>query len=61
MTDEQKDWIDSASYEMLLRKWRFTPIGDPFFQDSETAEYHLKTMHEKKPDNHSQISKKIGW
>ena len=31
MTDEQKRWIDNASYEELLRKWRFTPSGDPIF------------------------------
>lgn len=30
---EMITWIDNASYEDLLRKWRFAPGGDPFFVD----------------------------
>lgn len=29
--DEMVLWIDRASYEDLLRKWRFARPGDPFF------------------------------
>ena len=30
---EMKRWIDNASYEELLRKWRYAPTGDPFFHN----------------------------
>ena len=26
-----RDWIDTADYEQLLRRWRFAPAGDPAF------------------------------
>jgi len=56
-----KKWIDNASYEELLRKWRFAPIGDPYFQ-GETGDYYSKVMKEKKQNcDHVQASKKIGW
>lgn len=29
--EELKNWIDNATYQELLRKWRFSPSGDPFF------------------------------
>ena len=38
LTEENKNYIDSLSYESLLHKWRFAPIGDPMFQD-ETGKY----------------------
>ena len=47
MTPEQKKWIDEASYEDLLRKWRFAPAGDPMFQ-GDTGEYYSKVMNEQR-------------
>jgi hypothetical protein len=38
-----KHWIDTAPYEALLRKWRFAPAGDPFFQ-GEVGEYYSKRL-----------------
>lgn len=64
MDPKIKEWIDNASYEELLRKWRFAPIGDPMFID-ETGEYYYDVMREKKNQlSHEeavQASKNIGW
>lgn len=48
MTNEDmKEWIDKASYLELLRRWRFAPAGDPFFQVP-IGSYYSKVMAEKK-------------
>jgi len=61
---EMKAWIDGASYEELLRRWRFAPSGDPIFQ-GETGDYYTKVMAKKReeigPGEHTKASKKIGW
>ena len=61
MNEQVKNWIDNASYEQLLSKWRFASIGDPMFQ-GQTGEYYSKVMFEKKKQSdHVQASKNIGW
>jgi len=64
MTKEQKDWIDTASYESLLRKVRFAPIGDVMFQGS-SGEYYGKVMDARRKEigaaGHTATSKRIGW
>jgi len=59
-----KTWIDNASYEELLYKWRFAESGDPFFS-GEMGEYYSKVIREKRdalePGIAAAISKKIGW
>ena len=61
MTDEQKEWIDKATYETLLRKWRFSPLGDAFFC-GECGTYFSKVMSEKKRKcDHVAASKNVGW
>jgi len=59
-----KDWIDNASYEDLLQRWRFASCGDPFFQ-GETGQYYSRVMAEKKDklsnSERVEISKRIGW
>jgi len=64
MNEKMKKWIDEADYSQLLRKWRFAPTGDPFFQ-GEIGDYYAKIMAEKKEqigDNIAvAISKEIGW
>ena len=61
---EMKAWIDKASYEELLRHWRFAPVGDPFFC-GEVGQYYTKRMHERRAeegnDVHVAASKAIGW
>jgi hypothetical protein len=62
LTPENKKDIDSLSYEELLRKWRFAPAGEPWFQ-GETGDYWAKRMaelREQHPDPVG-VSKRIGW
>jgi len=63
MTDEQKAWIDAASYQELLQRWRNAPVGAPMFQ-GDTGDYYAKVMAEKKakvgPDAAVAASKAIG-
>jgi hypothetical protein len=63
MTPEEKKWIDEASYEDMLRKWRFSPLGDTYFvDDQERADYFVKAMAEKRAQtNHVFASKRVGW
>jgi hypothetical protein len=64
MTPEQKQWIDEASLEDLLRKWRFAPSGDLMFQ-GDTGEYYKEKMWDKRDKAGStewtRVSKLIGW
>lgn len=65
MTEEEmKEWIDNASYEELLFKWRFAPVGHPLFRGA-TGDYFKSTLDKKKEElTHEErvgISKKIGF
>lgn len=61
---EMIKWIDNATYEQLLKKWRFAPSGDPFFEGA-TGEYYTQKMRDKRKEigNDAQVaaSKRIGW
>ena len=58
---KMKRWIDDASYEELLRKWRFASVGDPYFQ-GETGTYYSNVMAQKRMAvDHVAASKRIGW
>lgn len=65
LTEANKKYIDSLSYEELLRKWRFAPSGDKWFT-GETGEYWADRMSELRSrpggqDEHVRASKAIGW
>lgn len=66
MTPREKDWIDKASYEALLRRWRFTitPPGESIFS-GESATYYAEVMRKRReeigPAGHTATSKAIGW
>lgn len=47
MTQEMKKWIDAASYQDLLAKWRFEPIGSHWFE-GEAGEYFKEVMKTKR-------------
>ena len=59
-----KEWIDSASYEDLLRKVRHAPAGDPCFV-GDTSKYFGDVMSKRKrqvgDDGAVAASKRIGW
>jgi len=61
---ESKRWIDNASYETLLKRWRFAKSGDDMFQ-GDIGKYYSDAMQEKKDDlphkEQVEISKRIGW
>ncbi len=63
-TNAEKDWIDNATYQELLRRWRHAPVGDPMFQ-GDTGDYYSKVMAEKRsavgPVAAVAASKAIGW
>lgn len=64
MTNEERIvWIKKASYEELLRLWRFEPSGSPWFLD-ETGKIFKDRMNQLKeanPEAAVQASKNIGW
>ena len=61
--ERMKVWIDEASYEDLLRKWRFASVGSLWFQ-GEMGDYYAKVMAKKRDetaDNGVSASKAVGW
>jgi len=62
LTENIKQQIDKMTYSQLLYKHRFSPIGDPLFE-GESGEYFAERMKELRIDdeNHSKVSKEIGW
>jgi hypothetical protein len=61
---EMKDWVDNASYDELLSKWRFAPVDDPFFRaDTGITDYYSNAMSIKRAatyDNGVAASKRVG-
>lgn len=64
LTKENKKTIDSLSYEQLLSRWRFAPMGNCWLQ-GETGDYWSSAMNKKKKEigqtEAVSISKNIGW
>ena len=63
LTPELKTQIDGMSIMTLLSKIRFSPCGDPLFQD-ESGDYCMKRyaeLRDKNPDEHVAASKTLGW
>lgn len=64
MTDAARiAWIDQASIEELLRKWRFAPAGDGFFYREVGRHFAavLKERREADPNAYVEASKRVGW
>lgn len=63
MSPEDKALIDGMSTEQLLRRYRFSQIGDPIFQ-GDTGEYYMQVLFAKRakdPEAWPKISKAVGW
>ena len=65
MTDAERiEWIEQASYEELLHKWRFEPSDSRWFQGEVGKAYGL-TMRQRRIEvgnaEHVATSKRIGW
>jgi hypothetical protein len=63
-TAKMKAWIDAATYEELLSRWRFAKVGDPIF-NGEVGKYFKETMwlkgNELGEEARVRASRKIGW
>lgn len=57
--EELKEDIDSWNQEELCYRWRFEPIGSPYFQ--EDVGTHFKKAMIRAGGFTPEISKKIGW
>jgi hypothetical protein len=58
---EAKKWIDSATYEQLLYRWRYGPTGDEMFR-GDIYRYYKAVMEQhriKNPVGHIRASKAI--
>ena len=44
LTAENKAHIDGLSYEGLLSRWRFAPVGDPWFMGEKRSHLALSSM-----------------
>lgn len=64
MRQDDQDWIDAASYEALLRRHRFAPVGARIFKGA-AGEYYHQAMRAKRvamgEAEHTRASKAIGW
>ena len=65
ITQEMKEVIDKLTYEEMLFKWRFAPLGEDELFQGEVGIYFSQVMREKESKleegEKSRISKKIGW
>ena len=63
MTPEDEWWIDNASLEALLRRWRFAPCGDPIFEGDAAGYYEerMESLRRENPEEWTAASKRIGW
>lgn len=62
--EEMKAWIDTASYEEMLNKWRFEPSGTPWFQ-GEVGIYFDEAISKKREEIGEEAAiranKNVGW
>lgn len=61
---EMRVWIENASYQELLYKWRFEPSGSPWFQGDVGVYYHNVLRQRKDsltPAERVTASKQVGW
>ena len=64
LTDEKKAEIDAMTYQEMLAKWRFAPLGAPLFQTGPVADYFAERMSRLKAENPGgavAASKALGW
>lgn len=63
LTSENKTYIDGLSLGELLQRMRFSPCGDPWFQDA-TGIYWLRRyaeLRDANPASAVEASKSLGW
>jgi hypothetical protein len=59
-----KQWIDNSTYEEMLARFRFSPMGDPIMM-GESGNYFtlvfMRKHNELTEDERVQISHRVGW
>jgi len=63
LTEKLKREIEAMPMHELIRRIRFSPIDDPYFQ-GEVGEFFMKVSDEKRktdPAGHVLASKAVGW
>lgn len=64
MDEKTKAAIDGMTYTDMLRRWRFALTGDPLFQGP-SGDYYAERMKKIRaeigPEEHTRVSKEIGW
>lgn len=61
---EMLKWIEEASLEDLLRKWRKEPAGSPWFAGGEVTRTYTMRMAKLREENPAEwvaASKRVGW
>ena len=62
--EQMRAWVDEASYEELLMRWRFAPSTDTIFH-GDLGRHFVQTMASKKNalaiSDQVTISKRVGW
>lgn len=62
---EYKDWIDNASYEEMLYRWRFSPVdGSSLWFQGDIGEYYAQVFFRKRDADQwgaVMASKRVGW
>ena len=57
-------WIDNADIKALIRRWRFAPVGSPWF-DGAVGDHYNATISQRRaeagPEAWTAASKAVGW
>lgn len=65
MTDSERiEWISNAAYAELFSKWRFEPLGSPWFQGEVGAHFARRLSDlssEISAEERVNQSKRLGW
>lgn len=62
LSEQDKAYIDSLSYEMLLERWRFAPAGDRWFIGARATYWSDRMAELRNADaDHVGASKRLGW
>lgn len=62
-TAERFEWIHKATLYQLLEKWRFEPVGSPWFEGEVGTVFsaRLTELRNRSPEQWTAVSKQLGW
>lgn len=62
--EEKLEWIATASYEELLRRWRWEPIGSPWFKGELGPAFRKRMQQLRESMSISEcveVSRRVSW